>query len=225
MEDSFLKGNIDRAIEIISIRKQGKSISKFDVPYIHSNEGDFYSRLDLKGKDVLTVGSSGDQALYSLLNGAKSVTVFDMNPFVKYYYELKASAIMNLTRNESLKLFSLKAWKEKVDFSSTLERLKEDMSSESVEFWSALSSQFSHKDIFTCFFERFASKMPYYLEDKKSYELLGNMLREQPNVRFINSNLHDLPQFLNDSEKYDCALISNVMDYYTDREQYRDSPR
>ena len=146
MENNFLQENIDKAIEIISLRKQGEEIKKFDVPYIHSNEGDFYKNLNLQNKSVLTVGSSGDQALYSLLNGAKDVTVFDMNPFVKYYYELKASAVMNLSRKESLKLFSLKPWKEKVDFSTTLNKLKEDMSSDSAEFWVALSSQFNHRD-------------------------------------------------------------------------------
>ena len=31
-----------------------------------------------------------------------------------------------------------------------------------------------------------------------------------------------MPQHLDDSVKYDCALVSNVMDYYTDRLQYKE---
>ena len=45
-----------------------KRMKGFEKLYLFSNEnlGTYYKRLNLEGKRVLTVGSSGDQILYSL---------------------------------------------------------------------------------------------------------------------------------------------------------------
>ncbi|MBO7527878.1 MAG: DUF3419 family protein, partial [Clostridia bacterium] len=70
----------------------------FDRFYSMTNEHLYtmFKNLDVKNKDVLTVGSSGDQILYAILFGAKNVTCFDINPFVKPFYDYKVAAIKAL---------------------------------------------------------------------------------------------------------------------------------
>ena len=64
--------------------------------YAFSNENldDLFNKLDLKDKKVLTVGSSGDQALYSLLYGAKDITIADLNIYTKPFVEFKIAEIV-----------------------------------------------------------------------------------------------------------------------------------
>ena len=147
-KESLLNENISFAKEIISSvsnHEKNRFNYKFQRPYIHSNEGDFYKNLKLDGKDVLTVGSSCDQTLYSLLYGAKSVTLFDLNPFVKYFYELKSTAIQTLPMSKTRQLFTIKPKLIPLNFEKIIEKLSPLMSEESQEFWSSLGKEFSHK--------------------------------------------------------------------------------
>lgn len=58
-------------------------------PFATENMNAYFERLELSDKSVLTVGSSCDQLFNAIAYGAKSVTVFDINPNVKKYYEWK----------------------------------------------------------------------------------------------------------------------------------------
>ena len=62
---------------------------------------------DFNNKSLLTVGSSGDQILNSFYNGARDITLFDINEYAKYYVYLKISAILSLSYEE-FKLFFFK---------------------------------------------------------------------------------------------------------------------
>ena len=55
----------------------------FERFYLYTNEhlNTFLKKINVKDKRVLTVGRSGDQILYSLLNGAREVVCFDICPF------------------------------------------------------------------------------------------------------------------------------------------------
>ena len=70
------------------------------LPFFHnlysiSNENlyEFFPKLNLKNASVMTVGSSGDQVLYSLMFGAKEVVCVDINPFTKFFYDFKVACI------------------------------------------------------------------------------------------------------------------------------------
>ena len=60
---------------------------------------------DLKDKSLLTVGSSGDQVINASLKNCKDITVLDINPFTKYYFNLKKAAILTLKYEEFCKFF------------------------------------------------------------------------------------------------------------------------
>lgn len=55
---------------------------------------------DLKNKSLLTVGSSGDQIINAYNKGCRDLTLIDINPFAKYYINLKIAGILSLTYQE-----------------------------------------------------------------------------------------------------------------------------
>lgn len=57
-----------------------------EYPFATENVSGYIKNICLKDKDVLTLGSSCDQAFNSLVCGAGNVTIFDINPEVKNYY-------------------------------------------------------------------------------------------------------------------------------------------
>ena len=75
-----------------------KELPFFYKVYPLSNEylNDYFSFLDLEDKKILTVGSSGDQILYALANGAKEVTHVDISPYAKFYIDFKIATIKQL---------------------------------------------------------------------------------------------------------------------------------
>lgn len=64
------------------------------------NINGYIKYFDLKNKSLLTVGSSGDQILNAYFHGARDITLYDINPYAKYYVYLKVAAILSLTYDE-----------------------------------------------------------------------------------------------------------------------------
>lgn len=76
------------------------NFNDYIYPFTTEMISGYFDRLDLKDKNVLTVGSSIDQGLNALLLGAKNVTVFDINPNIESFFEHKRKLILSKTRNE-----------------------------------------------------------------------------------------------------------------------------
>lgn len=55
---------------------------------------------NFENRSLLTVGSSGDQILNAYYNGARDITLFDINEYAKYYVYLKIAAILSLSYTE-----------------------------------------------------------------------------------------------------------------------------
>ena len=66
---------------------------------------EIFKNLNLKDKNVLTVGSSGDQALNAILHGAKDITIIDANIFTQYFIEYKIAVIKTYNFNDFDNLF------------------------------------------------------------------------------------------------------------------------
>lgn len=60
----------------------------------------YFDEIDFKGKKVLTVGSSLDQAYNALLLGAKNIVVYDINENVKRFGKIKRELILKVPRQE-----------------------------------------------------------------------------------------------------------------------------
>ena len=52
------------------------------------NVAGYIDYFDFENKSLLTVGSSGDQVLNAFYNGARDITLFDINEYAKYYVYL-----------------------------------------------------------------------------------------------------------------------------------------
>lgn len=72
-------------------------------PFATENVLDCLATLDLRSQSVLTVGSSLDQLFNALIYGAKEVTVFDINPNVKEYFEIKKEILIHSKRKVFIK--------------------------------------------------------------------------------------------------------------------------
>ncbi|MBR4830531.1 MAG: DUF3419 family protein [Bacilli bacterium] len=75
-------------------------------PFTTENIGGYIDIFDLKDKSLLTVGSSGDQAINAALYGCKDITLLDVVPDTRYYYYLKVAALLSLSREEYIDFFS-----------------------------------------------------------------------------------------------------------------------
>lgn len=190
-------------------------------PFSTENIKGYYSQLNLKDKDILTIGASGDHTINLELEGVKSVDYFDINPFTKYYYELKIAAIKALKYEEFLEFFCYNDYpktfkKNNKTFSIELYRkitmfLKDDTKI----FWDSLyldstgidirkSSLFSNDEEPL----KVIKKANSYLQ-KENYELLKNKISLEP--YFYQSNVTEL--FKNLNKKYDIIMLSNIAQY------------
>lgn len=69
-------------------------------PFTTENIGGYFKNLELKDKNIFTVGSSLDQAFNALLLGAKKITVFDLNANTDKFYKLKRKLILSVSREK-----------------------------------------------------------------------------------------------------------------------------
>ena len=72
----------------------------YNCVFFHSNEHlkGIFDQIDVSGKNILTVLSSGDQAFHFYDRGAKSVELYDINNMTLYYYYLRVWTIKYLNQ-------------------------------------------------------------------------------------------------------------------------------
>lgn len=190
--------------------------------YAFSNEDmkEMFRHLRVKDKKVLTVGSSGDQAINALYYGAKDVTIIDANLFTKYYTEYKIAAIKNLN------------YKEFIDYFITFEapfakqvyqKIFHDLDKDTQTFWGIIflhdgDDEFN-KGIYSKISERVDCNMEEISSSFYKNPILYNRLQkkfklEAPSVKYINAEFGDFP--VSTEEKYDLILLSNIYTYTHD---------
>ncbi len=96
-----LLNNVIKKCEGYFLEEFSKDFSLL-YPFTTENISGYINYFDLKDKSLLTVGSSGDQLINAILFDAKKVTLFDTNPYSKFYIYLKIAAILELKREELL---------------------------------------------------------------------------------------------------------------------------
>jgi len=196
------------------IEYQKFKLKGFEKFYLYTNEylNILLKRLKIKEKKVLTVGSSGDQILYSLLNGAKEVVCFDICPFSEYYYALKTACIKNLTYEEfdeyisqSPAILSPKVYR----------KVSHGLNLDAKEFWDHLYLDGFNNYEFHTYREniRLFGKS-VYINNKELYGKLQEILRAgSAKVSFIESDLREITCKLEESDKFDVILLSNIIKY------------
>lgn len=213
--------------------KGSNSFSKISQCYQFTNEqlDAYYSQIDLKDKDVLTVCGSGDQVICALLNGAKKVDTFDTNKLTYYYLFLKISAIKALDYIDFLELMNLYCRNSnRKEYYKNIRDLipKEDIKM----FWDEFFKE--NEDLFPAFFlgghnnknfTHYEAVDNISLNENKSRILYLNEMEFQKaktklnnnNISFKNIDLLDVNTDFNN--KYDFINCSNIAFYITDKNE------
>ena len=224
-----------RTLDIITTRLQQKRKTplvtpigdEFDCtekiyPFSNENVYDMMSKLDMKNKRILTVGSSGDQVLHAALLGAADITLIDSNPFSKLYTELKIAAIKNLPMADTYNYFT----KSHLLSPSIYSKISHDLSLESREFWDHIMSlpllkkrkfirEFAHIK-----FDLRGKDTTKYLLDPVSYYTLRKKLTTT-NIHYVEADLHEFQSKATGT--YDYIFLSNIFDYIKDHDDFFDT--
>lgn len=182
----------------------------------------------LKGnyQKALLPTSSGDHQIEAVLDGISEITCYDLNRLARYFTELKFGAIKSLTLEEFI-YFMYEDMLNKDVFNSFKNYLSEDVTT----FWEELYQHCSIVNIRSnlfrylgcnnkkhsikgIHFSRYcAENFTRYLE-KTNYRLVQERL-EETKIQYIESNLLDLPKFL--EEKYDLINLTNIYEFINNR--------
>ena len=193
---------------------------KYLYPFTTENLAAYFNKFDLKDKSIMTVGSSGDQALNAILYDCKDISVIDLCPFAKEYFYLKKAAIEVFKRKDYLKFFCY--WNSNVKNNDNAfcrydyNRLREVLSvynEEVAYFWNTLYNHYKglrlRKRLFNVD-ETEAKYLPLfneYLASDTVYEELKNKIRNI-DVNFEVANLFKTEI----DKKYDFINLSNIVD-------------
>ena len=197
-------------------------------PFATESIANYIKYFNLKGKSLLTVGSSGDQVINAALYGCKDITLFDMVPDAIYYYYLKVAGLISLSMDEFLKFFRYydfdgSARNLRVFNKESYEKLRDTLrllNYESFLYFDEFFSNFSGDTIRRNFFKgdensnTIIKRINPYLSSNIDYENAKEKVKKI-DLKFICKNILDI-----DSEKtYDNIWLSNVADYLRTHEQ------
>lgn len=217
---------LGRVVNIIgydSYNDDGNNTADRVYSFSNENISDSLEDIDLEGKAVITVGSSGDQLLNCILKGATNIILIDGNPLARYYVELKLAAIKNLDYDECLKFLTAK----NVLSYKYYQKISHDLSVEAKLFWDHLMLEMSTAvqkilmhNIFhgsSGFNSEQMSKIFY--RDSDEYEKLRNKI-PNANIKYLLAEFNDFPVVLG-NERADLIMLSNIVDYLDEKDYKR----
>lgn len=164
------------------------------------NISGYIDYFDFNNRSLLTVGSSGDQILNAYFNGAKDITLFDINEYAMHYVYLKIAAIMTLNYEE-FTLFFFKYYNNyfnkemfsKILFSKIYPTLLQ-INYEAAYFFNELFNTYDPHIIRTHLFDDCENRSTVikgfnnYLKDEQSYNKLKKLLNDI-SFKYINGNI------------------------------------
>ena len=198
-----------------------KYLTEYSKIYTFTTENisGYIEHFDLFNKSLLTIGSSGDQILNSFYFGARDITLYDINPFAKYYIYLKIAAILSLSYEE-FKLFFFKYGtspfvRNNYMFSKKIfKKIKDNLrlfDYEAYLFFDELFSLYEENKIRERLFDddedrnKVIEGFNIYLKDEESYNKLKSIIKKIT-FKYINGNIFDdsIPG------RYDNIILSNL---------------
>ena len=187
-----------------------------------SNEklSDVFKDIDLTNKSVLTVGSSGDQAINSILKGAKDITIADINVFTEPFVEYKLALIRVFdfeTFNDLFvkpRMFNYKVYR----------KISHLLSPTAQQFWDSIMLDLeADADVWYEFNEKEVAKKMLIIDHSTRYSdfykktdvylKLQNILRSgKISIKYVNAELEDFSNVI--KGKFDLIYLSNIYYYY-----------
>ena len=216
----MIENDIKLAKDIIN-GNENSEIHRFSQLYPFTNENlkDYLGPVDFTDKKVLTVGSSLDQTFNLINYNCQDITVVDLSPFTKYYYELKKATILNLERTAFFRYlcyndFSFFSKNKLVFNEDDYSKIAGYLDSDTKLFWDSLYSEFKPIDIRKKLFKD-ESVARNSIITNNEYLTVSNYhrLRDKianSSVKFVVSDIQD---YNLEKEVYDYMVLSNIFDY------------
>ena len=108
------------------VERVQRSIKHKLYPFSNEHVAKYLTGINLNHKNVMVVGSSGDQALSCAFLGAREVCLIDANPLTQSFFDLKLAALKNLSYLSFLEFFDLKNEEQALNI-STYNLIKKDL--------------------------------------------------------------------------------------------------
>lgn len=213
----------------IAQRIVGNSVSNItNMPYHNSsaiytatNEKiNNYQCLLRDRKKTLSVISSGDQILNTVLEGSINIDGYDISRFPKYFLELKRASVMTLDLDEFIEFFY------KVDYHKNetyddlyFEQIRLDLDEPYRKFWDGLFNFFDWSEIYnSTLFSKQGISLDTIIQNNEYLELDNYIkLRELlkiANLNYYTGDIFDLVNRL--KQEYDFINLSSII-YYVKR--------
>ena len=231
--EKFFAREIYTCDDIVAENFEGdKEIGKngvVDTAYAYTNEDLSRMFKYFKGcNKVLTIGSSGDQALMALYGGAKDVTVADVNLYTKYWIDYKIAAIKNLDYKTYIRTFgSLHSFCDMAFDYITFKKIFHDLDDDSATFWGTIFQEdLGGVDILTKLLGRGDTSFSldvscdFYNKKENFYKLKEILNTGDFDLKYENVEFTHFPYYFKD--KYDTILLSNVC-RYVGKKEYEDT--
>lgn len=200
--------------EYLVYSQSGNKTTSKVYAYTNENLENFYNspEIDVRGKRVLTVGSSGDQAFNAIYHGAKAVDIVDMNIMTKLFVDLKTAMIKNLTFDE----FSKFSEGYVDNFEDYYPKISHDLPKNTQLFFDQIMIDGVSPWLKNFIREtgiRSGKNSVFYKDEEAYYDLQDKLLDGDYDLNII---VGDLRKFVNVTEgKYDLILLSNIFDYFS----------
>ena len=217
-QDEHLAPELEKILTIDNYERTNPYYNNHITDYVygHTNENldGLFDALAVKNKNVLTVGSSGDQALYAIFAGAKKVTLADANMLTRMFVELKMAAIKELDFEEFDNYFR-KLYKSFFSEPQIYAKISHHLSSRAQNFWDTMMLEGKPHNVHAIFMNCIQEDAEFckFFAKEKEYKKLQKILKKGKfELKFVYEdvkNFHE--EFKN--EKFDVILLSNINDY------------
>ncbi|MDE1970874.1 MAG: DUF3419 family protein [Patescibacteria group bacterium] len=195
--------------------------------YVYATEmvAEYYARLDLKDKSILTVVGSGDQIINAYFFGAKEVIGFDINTRAPLFADLKINALRELSYEEFLSFFG-HTFSDGMFDEALYIRFRDALRVETQEFFDACYATMKGSEFLSSEFFRQRSVLTIspttvnaYLRDEAAYGTTKRaLLVHEP--RCVACEIQDLPACFR-GKTFDMINISNIPNYFVRKSEER----
>lgn len=181
----------------------------------------YIDKFDFEGKNLYTVGSSGDQAINANMYGCNDITIIDINPLAEHYIYLKIAAMKVYNYDDFLAFIH----KNRDGILNKRMYLKirdclESIDFESRVFWDYIYTKFDINTVLKKLFNNFTWEQKYadkynpYLLNEDNYNLAKSHLKNLK-ISFCNYNILKLNEIIDNMDNVDNIFLSNIYDYQT----------
>lgn len=206
---------LDRVLSFKSVKDLYNNYFCWIYPFTNENISGYYSKINFKDKNVLSVIASGDHILNAFLVGANEVDAFDSNPLAKYYVELKIAAIKSLSLEEFILFLYNKSYFKISSYylnKNVYLKVRNKLSGNYRIFWDYVFDNYTPKQLYKSylFTDDFLDlpalvKANMYLKEN-NYKKLKDIL-ENKKVIYHDIMLQDIQ---NIDKIFDLIILSNV---------------